>query len=213
MHFTDSREAGRQLAPGLEAFSETKDVALVAIAAGGVPVGAEIAKQLRLPLDLLFIRRLLTPDGPQTPVAAVNVCGTLVIDKALPTPPAVPESPLDYFVADALRELARRERVCRGGRPALELAQKTVLLVDNGIRTGSTVQIAVRALRELKPARIVLAVPVAAPESRARVESVVDELICLAWPEPFAHVGMFYSNFARPTDEQISQAMSEISDE
>jgi len=116
---------------------------------------------------------------------------------------------MDYFIADALEELLRKERVCRNGRAPLDFRQKTILLVDNGIHTGSTVHAAIRALRELGPARVILAIPVAAPESRALIESLADELVCLAWPEPFGHVGMFYRDFTRPDEEQIRTMIRE----
>ena len=209
MRFSDLREAGRALASKLDAYGEAGDVAVVGIAHGGVPVAAEVAKRLGATLDVLLIRRLLAPHGPNSLLCAVNVCGHLVLDEQLPPSAAVPETPFDYFVADALEELARQERVCRDGRSALNLAQKTILLVDNGVRTGLTVRAAIRALRVLGPARVVVAVPVAAPESRSFVESLADELLCLAWPEPFGHVGMFYADFTRPDEEQIRETLNQ----
>lgn len=209
MRFSDLRDGGRALAAELDAYREAEGVVVVAIALGGVPVAAEVARRLGVPLDVLFIRRLLAPRGMDSLVCAVNVCGKLVLDEELPPRPPVPESPLDHFVADALEELSRRERVCRGDTPALKLAQKTILLVDNGIRTGFTIRAAVRALRVLGPARIVVATPVAAPESRVLVESLADEVVCLAWPAPFGHVGMFYKDFTRPDENQIRETLKQ----
>lgn len=213
MRFSDLSEAGRALASKLEAYAGAEQLVVVAIARGGVPVAAEVAGRIGAPLDVLLIRRLMAPRGLDSLVCAVNACGNLVLDEQLPPCSDVPESAFDYFVADALAELARRERACRGATPALNLAQKTVLLVDNGIRTGSTVRAAIRALRVLGPGRIVVAVPVAAPESRALAESVADELVCLAWPEPFGHVGMFYRDFTRPDDDQIRATLKEAKGE
>jgi len=207
--FADPRAAGRALASRLEAYGGA-DVIVVAVAHGGVPVAAEVSRRLDAPLDLVLIRRLLVPRGTESQVCAFDVCGTLVVDEELPPRPAVPSNGLDHFVADALGELARAARACRGARPALDdLKGKTVLLVDNGIRTGLTMRSAIRALRTLGPSRIVAAVPVAAPESRAFVETVADELICLAWPEPFGHVGVWYKDFARPGEEEIREMLEE----
>jgi predicted phosphoribosyltransferase len=209
--FQDAREAGRALASGLDAtgLKEESGIVVVAIARGGVPVAAEVARHLGATLDTLFIRRLLVPQGMESQVCAVNVCGTLVLDEGLPPRPSVPESPLDYFIADALGGLERSVRACRGARPVLDLARRTVLLVDNGIRTGLTMRTAIRALRTLGPERIVAAVPVAAPESRSFVEPLADELVCLAWPHPFGHVGVWYRDFARLDDEQIRELLEQ----
>ena len=209
MRFSDLREAGRALASKLDAFGTAEDLTVVAIANGGVPVAAEVANRLHAPFDVLLIRRLLAPLGINSPICAVNVCGKLVLDDAVPVRPDVSKSPLDYFFTDALAELSRLERTCRNYRPALNLAQKTILLVDNGIRTGFTVRAAISALRVLRPARIIVAVPVAAPQSRALVEALADELVCLAWPDPFGHVGMFYKDFARPDEEQIREMLEQ----
>ncbi|MCA1635790.1 MAG: phosphoribosyltransferase, partial [Acidobacteria bacterium] len=202
------RAAGRALASRLAAHGGA-GVVVVAIARGGVPVAAEVSKMLGAPLDLVFIRRLLVPRGTESQVCALNVCGTLVVDEELAPRVAVPSNGLDYFVADALGELERLARACRGAQPARDLKGKTVLLVDNGIRTGLTMRSAIRALRSVGPSRVVAAVPVAAPESRAFVETVADELICLAWPEPFGHVGVWYKDFARPGEEEIREALEE----
>ena len=207
--FPDLRSAGRALATKLEAYAGCKDTVVLALARGGVPVASEVAKLLRAPLDVVLIRRLLVPRGPDAPVCALSVGGSLFLDEELKPRPDVAGCALDFFIADALDELARRERVCRGGRPPIALARKTVLLVDNGIRTGSTIRAAVRALRASAPSRIVTAVPLAAKESRASVEAVADELVCLAYPEPFGHVGIWYSDFERPDDERIRAMLEE----
>src|ERR1051325_6153828 len=151
--FPDMRGAGRDLALRLDAYRESEPI-ILAIALGGVLVALEVAKRLGMPLDVVLIRRLLLPQGQGAPVCAVNVAGTLVLDEALPPLPAVPGSPFDYFLTDALDGLSRRERTCRGGRPPQGLAGKTILMVDNGIRTGGTMRVAIRALRTQQPARI-----------------------------------------------------------
>lgn len=207
--FADLRSAGRALATKLEEYAGRTDTIVLALARGGVAVASEVAKRLRAPLDVVLIRRLLVPRGPDAPVCAFSVGGAPFLDEELTPRPDVPACALDFFIADALDELARRERVCRGARPPVAVARKTVLLVDNGIRTGSTMRAAVRALRASVPARIVAAVPVAAPESRASVEAVADELVCLSFPARFGHVGIWYANFERPGDERIREMLEE----
>ena len=207
--FLDLRSAGRDLAMKLEAFGSREDVIVLGLVLGGVLVALEVAEHLGVPLDFVIIRRLLAPHGPGSQVCAVNVAGSLVIDPELMPRPEVPASGLDYFVSDALDELARRERVCRGGRRTIDLAQKTILLVDCGIRTGLTMRAAIRALRTVKPARIVAAAPVAAPEGLAAVEAVADDVVCLKQPHPFGHVGLWYTDFRRPDDHQISELLDQ----
>lgn len=208
--FADLAGAGRELAGLLDNYLGNEDTVVVAIARGGVPVAQEVAKQLAAPLDTILIRRLLAPNGPGSQICAVNVCGTLVIDQELALPPPVPKTPLDYFIADALEGLALRERACRGERPAFEVARKNVIIVDNGIHTGSTMLAAIRALSTLKPSRLVVAVPVAALSCRAVVEAAADDLVCLAWPEPFGHVGLWYANFNVPDEEQIREMLDQV---
>lgn len=205
--FSDLASAGRDLARKLEPFGGREDTIVLGLVLGGVLVAHEVAEHLGVPLDFVIIRRLLVPNGPGSQVCAVNVAGALLIDEELPPRPAAPESPLDHFVEDALADLANRERDCRGGHPALDLAQKTILLVDCGIRTGLTMRAAVRVLRRTEAARIIIAVPVASPESRPIIEAIADGVVCLAWPQPFGHVGLWYSDFRRPGDHQVSELL------
>lgn len=205
--FPDLRGAGRHLASALEEFKTREHVIVLGLALGGLPVAFEVARQLGLPLDFVILRRLLaTPDGA-TPLCAVNVAGTLVLDEELPPRPVAPQSGFDYFVADALVDLAARAQLCRGGRAALELAQKTILLVDCGIRTGATMQAAIRAVHRMQPAQVIAAVPVASTEGRAAIDAIAPQLVCLASPEPFGHVGLWYQDFNRPGDHQVSELL------
>lgn len=210
VRFADLASAGRDLAGLLDNYLGNEDTVVVAIARGGVPVALEVANHLGAPLDLVLIRRLLAPNGPGSQICAVNVCGTLVVDEELVLPKPAPKTPLDYFIAEALEALAFRERLCRGGRPAFEVALRNVILVDNGVHTGSTVLAAIRALRTLKPSRLVVAVPAAALSSRAVVEAAADDVVCLAWPEPFGHVGLWYANFDVPDEKQIRKMLDQV---
>lgn len=203
--FASLAAAGRELAEQLHEYRRATDAVVVAVATGGVPVGAEVALQIQLPLELLMIRRLLVPDGAMKPICAVNVGGTLVLDESVATPSGHLSSGMDHAIADSLEQLAQRERVFRGGRAAMDVGRKHVILVDNGIHTGSTMLASIRALRRLGVASIVVAVPVADPNSRAAIERGADRFVCLAWPEKFGHAGMWYREFVRPTEQEIQQ--------
>lgn len=208
--FLDLSSAGRELALRLEPYRERDNVVVLAIVLGGVPVAREVANYLRAPLDLVIIRRLLAQQGPTSQVCAVNIGGSTVIDKELMPRPAVPCTPLDHFVNDAIVELGRREQNCRRGRPPADLADKTIILVDCGIRSGSTMLAAIRALRTKKPAKIVAAVPVASFGGHATIVSIADELVCLARPRPFGHVGLWYKDFARPGDDGVGEMFEPV---
>lgn len=201
--FPDLAAAGRELADQLQQYREAKDTFVVAIATAGVPVAAEVARQIQLPLELLIVRRLLVPAGAATPVCAVSVAGTTVLDESLGSLPATPSSGMDHAIADGLAQLAHREREFRGGEAPVDLAGRNVILVDNGIHTGATVLTAIRALRRLKVGSIVVAVPVADPNTRAAIERETDGVVCPAWPEKFGHTGMWYQELVRPTAEEI----------
>lgn len=206
--FPNLRVAGHELATKLQSYRGRNDVVVLAIALGGVLVGHEVATYLGLPCDFVILRRLLTPDETGLPVCAVNVAGNLEILGPMPPRPDVPVTGLDFFLADALATLAQREKVCRGGRPPLDLVKKTVLLVDCGMRSGSTVSSAMRALRFRKPVKIVVAQPVASLGATAIVRREADEFVCLRYPRPFGNVGVWYKDFSRPEDDQISGLLS-----
>src|SRR5215207_5910009 len=206
MRFTDPGAAGRELAEQIEARGSPEGAVVLAVARGGVPVAAEAAKRLRAPLDVVLVRRLLVPRGPDDPVCAVSVAGALVLDEELAARRAARDDEgraLESFLAEALREFDARVRACRGARTPLDLSRRVVVLVDNGVRTGSTLRAVLRALRTREPARVVAAFPVASVEGRASVAAVADESICLATPEPFGHVGVWYANFKRQDEEGI----------
>lgn len=207
IRFADLRSAGSELASPLESYRNQSDVVVLAIVLGGVLVAHELAARLALPLDVVIIRRLLAPRGPGSQTCAVSVAGTIVLDDDLPPPTVGPLTPFDFFVADALNGLEVREKLCRGGSPPTNLARKTVIMVDCGMYTGSTMQAAIRALRTRDPLRIVAAVPVASRQSGKTIEAWVDELVCLDWPEPFGHVGLWYKDFRRPGDEALAELL------
>lgn len=205
--FPNLRTAGRELALKLEPYRGRDDVVVLAILLGGSLVADEVANALGAPLDLLIIRRLFAPQGPGSQICAVNVGGSMVINEELVPRPAVPTTPVEHFVAGAIAELESREEICRRGRTPIDLKSKNVILVDCGIRTGLTMQAAIEALRISGPARIVAAVPVASEQGCLAVAAVADELVCLATPEPFGNVALWYADFSRPGDESVGDML------
>jgi predicted phosphoribosyltransferase len=214
MRFEDTRAAGRALAAALEAYGGRVDAVVLALARGGVGVGFEVSKRLGLPLDLVCLRRLLVRREGRGAACVASVAGARFLDEEVVTAAAAasganasggptPGAGLVHFIEDALAEFDARVRDCRGDRPALGLKGKTVILVDNGLSTGSTMLAAVRAARSRTPARIVAAAPVADAAARDAVAAAVEEFVCLASPEPFGHVGLWYADFRRPSDEEI----------
>ena len=199
--FQNAAVAGRQLADSLQKYRCSSDTIVIAIVAGGVFVGAEVARELELPFELLFIRRLMAPFGPHNVLCATNVAGTIVVDEELAKQPVAPG--MDHAIADGMKQLSERERFCRAGRPPVDVGKKEVIIVDNGVHTGSTMQAAIRAVRKLEVRRIIAAIPISDLNSRDVINSSADEVACLAWREKFGHVGLWYQEFVRPTNEQI----------
>jgi putative phosphoribosyl transferase len=206
--FVDLFAAGKELSVALGEFTRQEKTCVVGIAAGGVPVAVEVAKALDLPFEVLLLKRLQASQGPESVLCAFDLAGRLLLDDELGLIPNPPTSGPEYALMDGLAELERRKRVCRGSHPEADLAGYTVLLIDNGIRTGSTILAAVRVLRKAKVDKIVAAVPVANPDRRKLVEDRVDQLMCLYWPENFGHVGMWYKDFTRPSDDLIRELLT-----
>lgn len=204
--FSSLRAAGRQLAVEIRKDTDRSASIVLGIVLGGVPVAHEVATQIGARFDLVILRRLLAPQGPGSQVCAVNIAGKLVVDEEVRTN-VPPSTPLDYFLTDALAELENRERNCRGGRPPIDLNGAEVVVVDCGIRSGSTMKAVIKALRTLKPKTITAAVPVASRDGYAVAASLADETICLAQPEPFGHVGLFYEDFSRPGDDRVAELL------
>ena len=201
--FPNPAAAGRELAGGLQEFKNSRDTIVLAILSGGLFVAAEAARELRLPLEFLFIRRLAAPFGPQRVLCAVSAAGTLVVDDELLPLPVNAVNGLEYSVIEGIRELQERERFCRAERSPVDLSGKHVILVDNGIQTGGTMNVAIRALRKLRVGKITVATPVADANTRNDLERSADQIVCLNWPEKFGHAGLWYKDIVRPTNEQI----------
>jgi predicted phosphoribosyltransferase len=204
--YPNLRAGGRDLALKLESYRGTPDLVVLGIALGGLLVAHEVATHLDAPLDFVIIRRLLATPEFGSHQSAMSVAGTLLTDDEIKLSDQ-PSSPIEYFLAEAIGELDERERTCRRGRPPLALAGKNVLLVDCGIRSGSTMTVAIRGLRKAAPKQIIGAVPVASREGFAIIANLCDELICLAQPEQFINAGYWYRDFRRPGDDEVGDLL------
>lgn len=196
--YPDLESAGRSLAVALDKYRGFNSVVL-AIANGGVPVAIPVAHSLAAPLELLVIRRLFIREGRSFPVCGVSVSGEIVVDSDSTPLSAVEEQ----FKLEALDGLAARADYLRCNVTGQNLAGRDVILVDNGIHTGSTLLIAINALWQVQPRAITVAVPVADTSIKERIEGVADEVVCLQWCDQFGHTGLWYKSFRRPNDEQV----------
>jgi predicted phosphoribosyltransferase len=206
--FRDRREAGRLLAAKLTAYANRSDVIVLALPRGGVPVADEVARALGAPLDVFVVRKLGVPGSEELAMGAVATGGVRVLNDQLVNRLGIPDHLIDAVAVREGQELARRERLYRGGRPLLDVRDRTVILVDDGLATGATMHAAIAALRQLHPARIVVAVPTASPETCEEMRAEVDDVICAITPEPFQAVGRWYQDFAQTTDEEVQDLLT-----
>jgi putative phosphoribosyl transferase len=203
MRYRDRTDAGRQLAARLAAYAARDDVVVLALPRGGVAVGIEVARALRVPFDVFLVRKLGVPGHPELAMGAVAAGGVRVLSEDLIRELAIPDAVVDQVTAGERLELERRDRLYRGGRPSPMLAGRTVIVVDDGLATGSTMEAAVAALRQHEPAGILIAVPVGAPETCHRLKRIADEVLCVESPEPFTAVGLWYERFDQLSDAQV----------
>lgn len=208
--FRDRIEAGQLLAEELAAYANRSDVIVLALPRGGVPVAFEVAKALKAPLDVLVVRKLGVPSQPELAMGAIATGGVRVLNEELLRYLRIPYNEIEAVAAEEQKELERRERVYRGDRPAPEVRGRTVILVDDGIATGTTMRSAVAALKQQQPARIIIAVPTAAASTCDELRAQADEVtcICLMTPEPFFAVGLWYEDFAQTTDEEVRELLA-----
>ena len=212
MRFRDRAEAGRLLAELLQGYAGRDDVVVLALPRGGVPVGYEVAKALGAPLDVFAVRKLGVPGREELAMGAIASGGLLVLDRHLISSLGISNSEIQRAVAAELRELDRREAAYRGGRGPPELTGKTVILVDDGLATGSTMRAAAQAVRERRPARVVVAVPVAAAQTCDEFRDDVDEIVCAVTPSPFHAVGVWYEDFSQTSDEEVRELLAQAAE-
>ena len=203
MIFRDRTEAGKYLATLLLSYKDRPDVLVLALPRGGVPVAFEVAQALRVPLDIFLVRKLGVPGHEELAMGAISTGGVRVLNEDTVEYLRIPEHIIDSIAAEELKELKRRELAYRGNRPEPDVKGKFVILIDDGLATGSTIRAAALALRQQQPARIIVGVPVSAPETCDEYRIGVDEIICAVTPEPFLGVGMWYVDFSQTTDEEV----------
>jgi putative phosphoribosyl transferase len=201
--FADRRDAGRRLAGLCRPLVDAAHTVVLALPRGGVPVGDEIARALKVPLDVCNVRKLGVPGQEELAMGALASGGAVVINAGVLAELDIPPAVVDAAIAEQRAEIERRDALFRGSRTAVPIAGATVVLVDDGLATGATMRAAAIALRRLAPARILAAVPVAARESADLVRRDVDALVCLAQPEPFYGVGRWYRRFPQLTDDDV----------
>lgn len=209
--FADRREAGVRLARALKAdHGDLADPLVLALPRGGVPVAAEVAQALQAPLDVLVVRKLGAPRHEELAIGAIASGGARVINDELVGMLQLDEATIDSIAAAEAQELARRESLYRGDRPGLGVAGRTVVLVDDGVATGATMLVAVKALKELNSGRVIVAVPVGAPDSLARLRELADDVVALLEPRNLESVGQWYVDFSQTADAEVVELLAQL---
>lgn len=211
MIFRDRTEAGKFLATRLAHYAGQPDLLVLALPRGGVPVAFEVAKALEAPLDVFLVRKLGFPGHEEAAMGAIASGGVIVLNEEMLQGMRIPDHVIDSVVERELQELKRRENMYRAGLPPIDVNGRVVILVDDGLATGSTMRAAAQALRKQNPKRLVVAVPVGAPETCDEFRSEVDEIICGVEPETLYAVGVWYEDFSQTTDEEVQRLLEEAS--
>ena len=202
-YFSDRSDAGRQLAALLLPFANQSDMLVLAIPRGGVPVGYEVASALHAPLDIILSRKLGVPGNEEFAFGAVVAGDGRFINESIVKAAAISQDEIESITAASLPDLERRARILRGDRPPASIVDRRVILVDDGIATGASIYAAVRALRNLRPRQIVIAVPIVPRSTKERLQEEVDHFISVYSPEDFQAVGQFYRDFRQTTDQEV----------
>jgi putative phosphoribosyl transferase len=204
MIFQNRAEAGQQLASRLGKYANREDVIVLGVPRGGVPIAFEVATALNLPLDIFVLRKLGVPGHEEFAFGAIGSGGVRVLDRQVVQSLGLSNMVIDLITRAERAELARREQIYRGRRPPLNVRGKTVILVDDGIATGASLTAGVHALRQMKPAAIVIAAPVAPRSTVNRLRREVNDVVCVEIPERFYGVGQFYQDFSQVSDEEVN---------
>ena len=207
--FRDRIEAGSALAESLSAYGNQDDVVVLGLPRGGVPVAREVARVLGVMFDVFVVRKLGVPGHEELAMGAIATGGVRHLNTEVVDALGIPMTVIDEVAARERVELDRRERTYRGHRPARSLANKTVILVDDGLATGSTMRAAVAAVRQQQPARVIVAAPVGAPSTCAELAGEADQVVCVRTPEPFVAVGLWYRDFRPTTDNEVRTLLEE----
>ncbi len=207
--FRNRREAGRVLANALNKYAGRHNVVVLALPRGGVPVAFEVAEALGAPLDIFLVRKLGTPGHRELAMGAIASGGIRVLNDEVVTWLGITPEEIDAVAREEQRELERRQQAYLEGRALTPLEGRVVILVDDGLATGSTMRAAVQAVRQRNPARVVVAVPVGAPDTCSEMAALADEVVCARMPEPFSAVGQWYVDFDQTTDEEVMDLIHE----
>jgi putative phosphoribosyl transferase len=201
--FRNRADAGRRLAGHLDAYAGRPDVIVLGLPRGGVPVAAEVARHLRVPLDIFLVRKLGVPFHPELAMGAIAEGGVQVLDERLIGALGIPRTSVDTTAVSERLELERRNQEYRGARRPPDLARRTIIVVDDGLATGATMEAAILALRQLGPAAVVAAAPVGAPETCRRLRQHADLVVCVETPDDLGAVGQWYDDFTQTTDDEV----------
>jgi predicted phosphoribosyltransferase len=197
------------LAAKLSHYNNRSDVLVLALPRGGVPVAFEVAQALNAPMDVFLVRKLGTPGQTELAMGAIASGGVRVINREVVDYLRIPESVIDRIAAEEREELERRERAYRAGRPPIDVRNQTVILIDDGLATGSTMRAAIKALKQKSPARLVVAVPVAPASTCDELIEEADDVVCLLSIEPFDGVGRWYEDFTQTTDDEVRRLLDQ----
>jgi putative phosphoribosyl transferase len=201
--FKDRHDAGRLLARKLSGYADRTDVLILALPRGGVPVAYEVTLALNAPLDVFLVRKLGLPGREELAMGAIASGGVRVLNEDIIRVLNVPQEMINIVARHELQELQRREKCYRGDRPPLEVRDRQVILIDDGLATGASMRAAVVGMRAQHPARIIIAVPAASPELCDAFQFEVDEMVCAMTPEPFYGLSRWYEDFSQTTDEEV----------
>jgi putative phosphoribosyl transferase len=210
VYFRDRSDAGRVLAQKLKHYKNRSDVLILGLPRGGVPVAYEVAKELNAPLDLFLVRKLGVPGHEELAMGAIATGAVRVLHEGIIRELGISQQMVDKITADEQRELERRDRLYRGDKPSPSVQDRVVIIIDDGLATGSTMKAAVAALRQQRPARLIVAVPTAPAETCNELKEMADEVICIEMPEPFYAVGGSYIDFRQTTDEEVHDLLRRV---
>lgn len=209
--FRTRTEAGKMLARQLTSYADCKDLLVLGLPRGGVPVAYEVANLLGAPLDICLVRKLGVPGHKELAMGAITSGGIRVLNHDVVSSLGITTETIDQVTAEELQELQRRDRAYRGDRPLLDVKNRTIIVIDDGIATGSTMRAAITMLQKQQPKRIVIAVPIAPPETCEELSNQVDEVVCLKMPERMYAVGVWYEDFSQTTDEEVRYLLAKQS--
>lgn len=207
MRFRDRVDAGQRLAAALGDYEGQPELLVLALPRGGVPVAAIVARSLQAPLDLLLVRKLGVPGHEELAMGAIATGDALVLNDDLIASLGIRSDAIEMVMQAEARELQRRELAYRGERPVPQIAGRRVIVIDDGVATGATVKAAVKALRQKRPAEVIIAVPVAPPDTLLSLREDADQVICLQSPSPFYGVGYWYQDFSQTSDEEVRELL------